>query len=290
MAALVASACTPAIAEAATSGSAPVTAAAVSLAGTVAQGSFQSTALRDTVHYAVYTPRGYATSKTRYPVIYFLHGLPTTGAAYRSIRWVAHAVEQTGQQAIVIGAEGARDNEPDAEWLDRGPGHNWETATATELVKTVDSRYRTIPTRTGRAIIGVSAGGYGAASIGLHNPSTFSVIQSWSGYFRPTDPTGAYVINLGSRKANERADVHALVPRLHQQLGAFYGRTHFGFYVGSRDSRFRPDNERLNRELSASGFPHLAYGEYPGGHTADFWERHAKPWLALALSSLSRAR
>ena len=87
---------------------------------------------------------------------------------------MARAVEASGGHAIVVGAQGARAGDADPEWLDHGPGRNWETATAVELVKTIDSRYRTIPTRTGRVLLGISAGGYGAALIGSHHPETYS--------------------------------------------------------------------------------------------------------------------
>jgi enterochelin esterase-like enzyme len=259
-------------------------------AGAITDATFQSSALNGTVHYAVYLPRSYGTSNRRYPVIYFLHGLPASDTTYRSIGWIVNAVEQSGHEAIVIGAQGSRGNDVDPEWLNLGAGRNWEDATATELVSAVDSRYQTIRGRTGRAIIGVSAGGYGAAAIGLHHPETFSVIQSWSGYFRPTDPSGMSVLYLGSKQANDRANVFGLARRLRGTLGAYYWRTHIGFYVGTDDQRFRPDNERLERVLTGNRVPHVAFGLYRGAHTQSVWNKHAGPWIALALSILAPAR
>jgi S-formylglutathione hydrolase FrmB len=268
-----------------------VTLASAPAAHAVLQGSFQSKALGGTIHYGVSLPPSYASSpKKRYPVIYFLHGLPARDGAYRSIWWIADAMRKSGHEAIVIGAQGTRGGDVDPEWLDRGHNQRWETATAGELVSVVDQRYRTLRSRYGRAIIGVSAGGYGATLIGFHHTDEFSVIQSWSGYFRPTDVTGSKVIDLGSKKANDWASMYALVPKLHTLLGANYGHTHFGFYVGTRDSRFRSDNERLNGVLARSGLPHVAFGLYPGRHEGSFWRRHAGPWIALATSLLRRAR
>ena len=109
------------------------------LKGTISFSSFHSSALRGTDHYSIYLPPGYSHSKRRYPVIYFLHGLPEQAGAYKSIGAVAQAVELSGHQAIVVGAQGARSGDPDPEWLDHGPGRNWETATAVELVKTIDT-------------------------------------------------------------------------------------------------------------------------------------------------------
>src|SRR5581483_9807289 len=141
-----------------------------SLAGTIGYATFVSKALDGTVHYAVYFPPGYDTGTARYPVVYFLHGLPAAASAYKSIAPIAQALEQAGQPALVIGVQGARSDDTDPEWLDWGTGRNWETATAKELVRVVDTRYRTIASRAGRVLIGISAGGYGATLIALHNP------------------------------------------------------------------------------------------------------------------------
>lgn len=152
--------------------------------------SFHSAAVDGTLHYAVALPPGYATGGKRYPVVYFLHGLPAGARAYRNIAGLADSLARTGHRAIVVGAQGARPGDTDPEWLDWGPGRNWETATASELVSVIDHRYRTLATRDGRAIVGESAGGYGATLIGIHHPAEYSVIESWSGYFEPTNPAG----------------------------------------------------------------------------------------------------
>src|SRR3977135_1081969 len=135
------------------------------LQGTVTYGSFVSTALSGRISYSIYPPGGYATSGKRYPVIYYLHGLPATATSYRSIDEVAAAVDASGRQAIVVGVQGARDGDRDPAGRHWGKGRNWETATAKELVSLIDQRYRTIAERSGRILVGTSAGGYGATLI-----------------------------------------------------------------------------------------------------------------------------
>ena len=61
-------------------------------------------------------------------------------------------------------------------------------------------------TASGRAIAGVSAGGYGAAVTGLNHLDRFSVIESWSGYFHPTDPTGTRALARGTARDRASAD------------------------------------------------------------------------------------
>ena len=73
------------------------------LMGAIAYESFTSAALKGTTHYSVYLPPAYASSGKRYPVVYFLHGLPGTANDYRSIDQLAAAVEASGHPAIVIG-------------------------------------------------------------------------------------------------------------------------------------------------------------------------------------------
>jgi enterochelin esterase-like enzyme len=143
--------------------------------------------------------------------------------------------------------------------------------------------------RSARAIVGVSAGGYGAALIAIHNPQTYQVIESWSGYFHITTPEGR-TLDLGSDAANADASAHASVPQLARRFRA-YGRTLFGFYIGDRDPYpgFVGDNVRLARELKAAGVPHT-FKIYHGAHNGSFWDQHQDEWLSGAVNHLDRAR
>jgi S-formylglutathione hydrolase FrmB len=256
--------------------------------GVIGEDSYASAALQGRLPFAVYLPPGYSTdTKTRYPVIYFLHGLPAAPYTFRGIGYVAQALEHTGQRAIIVAPLGARDGDTDPEYLDWGPGRNWETAVALELPAYDDANYRTIPTRRGRALVGVSAGGYGAVLLGIHHLDSFAVVESWSGYFHPTNPAGTTALELGSTDADARASAHTFVRLLSV---AFRERsTFFAFYVGRGDARFRAENEVLDTELAAAHVPHV-FELYPGAHQATVWRAHASQWLGLALSHLAPAR
>jgi S-formylglutathione hydrolase FrmB len=260
------------------------------LQGRIGYGSFRSVALAGRDHYAVYLPPRYTTSGLRYPVVYFLHGLPAPPDAYRSIGVVARAIEESGRAAIVVGVEGARSGDSDAEWRDWGPGRDWESATAVELVRVIDDRYRTIPKRAGRVIIGVSAGGYGATLIADHHPAVYGVIESWSGYFRPTNPAGTAVLDLGSVAANEWADFSRQIALLHKRFARWWATTTYAFYVGTDDTRFRQTNEAIDRELRAYHVPHVYFRLYQGAHSWRLWESHAEEWLGRALADAAAPR
>lgn len=248
--------------------------------------SFASTAIGGRLHFEVYLPPGYATSTRRYPVLYVLHGLPSSPSAYTSLRFVERALDAVGRPAIVVLPQGAREGETDPEYVDHGPGDRWGTAIASELPRVVDARFRTIRSRDGRGLIGISAGGYGAMQLALHHLDEFSVVESWSGYFHPTDPTGTRTVDLGSVQRNVGADVHELLPAVRGRLRST--RTFIAFYVGRSDWRFFGENETLNQELSEDGVPHV-FRAYPGGHDQSLWQRYAAPWLELALVHLSPA-
>jgi S-formylglutathione hydrolase FrmB len=248
--------------------------------------SYRSIALKDVIGLRVYLPPDYARSTARYPVVYYLHGLPASSTAYLSTGYLREAMAGLGRNAIVVAVQGARDGEPDTEYLNSGPGDDWETAIASEVPHVVDMRFRTIRGRSGRAIVGVSAGGYGAMLVGLHHLATFSVIESWSGYFHPTDVTGTVGLDLGSPAKNAHASAHTFVSGLRRTFAT--ERTYLAFYVGSGDKRFRPENELLDRELTAAKVPHY-FRVYLGAHMQALWTLHAGPWLALALDHLAPA-
>src|SRR5207245_625116 len=114
---------------------------------------------------------------------------------------------------------------------------------------------------------------------GLHHLDEFSVIESWSGYFHPTDPTGTV-----SLPREPTASAANLVDTLRSEERRW--PTFLGFYVGRADARFRDDNVRFNAQLRAAHIPHV-FDVYPGAHTTALWQKHAAAWLRLGLRDLA---
>jgi S-formylglutathione hydrolase FrmB len=236
-----------------------------------------SRALNADVHARVVLPAGYAHSGLRYPVVYFLHGLPAPADAYRKNGWLQDALARAGR-AILVEPQGSRAGDTDPEYLNWGAGRNWETFVSEELVHWVDTHFRTIRSRKARAIVGLSAGGYGATILGLHHLGRFSVIESWSGYFHPTDPTGTMPLPRGPN-----ANAHTMISAL--RADERVRPTFFAFYVGSGDDRFRDENEVFSHQLTAAHVPHV-FQIYRGGHSTALWEQQAPKWLRMALDHL----
>lgn len=277
---------TLAVAAVAATALARVRAASPASRATVHEQSFDSPAVHGTLGFRVYLPPGYASGSRRYPVVYLLGGLPDNGTNFRDDRaqQVGAIASSAGRPAIVIAPQASRPGDTDPEYHDWGPGRDWETAISRDLVHTVDARFRTIANRRARAIIGVSAGGYGAAIIAVHHPDTFSLAESWSGYFAPTNPAGTASLSVGDAAADRQASVHSYVGWLARTRAVS-----LDFYVGASDPNFVADNLRLHRELVDRGVVHQ-FAIYPGGHTGALWGAHEQSWVTAAARQLLPAR
>ena len=231
----------------------------------------------------VYLPAGYSATGARFPVVYFLHGLPAGPTSYTENAFVASALAAAHKPAIVVAPQGARDDNSDREYLDWDAREDWPAAIAHDLTACIDARYHTIANRYGRALMGLSAGGYGAFNIGLRNLREFGAVESWSGYFVATDPTGDRVLDLGSAQANAAATVPR-GPELRTQLRSL--PTLIAFYVGRQDARFLTMNQQFDATLRQNGIAHT-FSTYPGGHSEALWRAQAPTWLGWALSYLA---
>ena len=89
-------------------------------------------------------------------------------------------------------------------------GSQYETYVSNELVTWIDSKYKTIKTRKGRAITGLSMGGQGALYLAFRHQDIFGAAGSMSGGvdIRPFPETGIWqndwVIIVNSRNDGKR--------------------------------------------------------------------------------------
>jgi len=140
---------------------------------------FYSPAVDRTMRFNVALPADYEKSEERYPVLYLLHGLTSNYVAWDRIGATTYA-ELFGDLIVVS---------PDAgnSWYinyaenEDGQLNNWEDHIIEDVVGYVDANFRTIAQREGRAINGLSMGGYGGITLGLRHPEMFVSIGSTSG-------------------------------------------------------------------------------------------------------------
>jgi enterochelin esterase-like enzyme len=161
--------------------------------GTLVERHFQSAALGRQDSYLVYEPPGYrrlAASGDRFPVLYLLHGSNSNGETYINVGRAGVTLDEllaagrTQPFLIVIPLSTDGSLTDDTEWANDADGR-FESEVL-EVVRQVDQHWPTIAARSGRALAGLSMGGYGALNVGLHHLATFGTIESWSGYFTQT--------------------------------------------------------------------------------------------------------
>ncbi|HUS64950.1 MAG TPA: alpha/beta hydrolase family protein [Kofleriaceae bacterium] len=287
---------------------APARPAAPAAHGRVETGRFASASLGVDKAYRIYLPAGYdADPARRWPVFYYLHGLGGT-----ETDWIEHgkldrAADELDLQAIVVMPDGDDGFYTDAAApadlagcrAARDPRHNCVRARAyrryivEDLVAHVDATYRTVAAREGRAIAGLSMGGYGALVIGMTRPDRFAAAASHSGVdallYRGPHP---YVEGA---PVHEVTDVRAFLAEL-GDFGALFGGV-FGTDIatwrasdpatlaaslapgalalyldaGDDDGLLLDDGARhLHAVLLRRGVQHEWFLG-PGGHDWDFW-------------------
>ena len=256
---------------------------------------FQSKLTNATLPYNVILPPDYRASRaTRYPVLYLLHGF---GGHYSD--WVTHAnvADYAAQyRMIVVMPEGNNGWYTDSAGVATG---KYESFILKELIPDVQKRYRTIEARYGRAIAGLSMGGYGALKFGLKTPETFAFVGSLSGALAAATWTEDDLKNLkairdsvfsvfgsmGSetRKANDiyviarglSAARVAALPYIYLDCGTE------DFLVGL--------NQQFAALLREKKIPH-EYRELPGDHNWAYWDQQVPEILQLAAQKLRLPR
>ncbi|WJF92186.1 alpha/beta hydrolase-fold protein [Paraburkholderia bonniea] len=148
---------------------------ASALAGNVLNRTFHSAALGRNWAYTVYLPDGYSAltsaDNPRYPVLYLLHG--NNGNAND---WITQGHLQTTADALIK----RKEITPVVIVMPQG-GTDWyvdrkepiETAFFEDLLPEIETHYAVSTERSGRAIGGVSMGGFGALRYALSHPAYF---------------------------------------------------------------------------------------------------------------------
>jgi enterochelin esterase-like enzyme len=236
----------------------------------------------------VYLPPGYrASGSQRYPVFYLLHGFPGRPRAFLDTVRMGVLVDSLAAKGrirgvILVMPFGSTGTFEDKEWANgirRNQG--WETFVARDVVNAIDARYRTIPTAAGRAIGGLSEGGYGALNIALHHPREFRVVESWSGYMQADNIPSIFGRNPALLARNSPSSYLPKVAAELRRAGVFVW-----FYTGRKDS-LRIQNVAFDRQLGAFRIPHQFF-VVSGGHTWVAWRGNAQQALLAAAARLSR--
>lgn len=248
------------------------------------QRTFDSAALGEARAYTVYLPAGYERGRKRYPVVYVLHGLGGEPAEFFHKGQLDRTLDmliarREIQPLIVVAPEGRMDYWVNHAAPPKGSGKRIGDYVALDLVKEVDGRYRTVAAPSGRALAGVSMGGFGATSLALQHPDVFDVAVSLGGALFAEAPTHrkVYAKVWGNppdeahwRRVSPLALLEALpeesLPKLFIQCG---DHDRLGFLKYALAAHEILQRRGVAHELRVSD----------GGHDWTNWRAHNADWL-----------
>jgi S-formylglutathione hydrolase FrmB len=250
--------------------------------------ALNSRILKQVVHYCVYLPAGYAAGPPlrRYPVLYFLHGLgDNERTLFNSGGWTLLDDLRNQHKMgdfLIVAPEGKRSffiNSADGSF-------RYSDFFLQEFLPRIEGGYRVLPGRAGRAISGISMGGYGALRFAFAYPRLFSAASAQSAALITESPQE---LDAASRAGSPLAGV----------LGAVFGRPinvpHWNanspfvlaktnavalrkvaiyFNCGQDDNYgFEKGAAALHDELQKEKAPHQ-YRPYPGDHSLTYFLSH----------------
>ena len=238
--------------------------------GTVSKVWYESATASFDRRLSVYTPAGYnPTAKTRYPVLYVLHGIGGDEDAWiaqgRAAQILDNLIAQgKAKPMIVVFTNGNISQEA-------APGENstgytrptmqlpqtmegtFETAFP-EIVKFIDSNYKTIAKKQSRAICGLSMGGFHTLYISLNYPDMFGYSGMFSAAIGVSDPS-----------------ISPIYQDFDKKLETYFSKKPALLWIGCGDTDFLIQaNRNFVKKLQDNNYPH-EYLENGGGHIWRNW-------------------
>jgi len=227
----------------------------------------------------VYTPAGYeANTKTRYPVVYILHGIGGDEDSWLTHGRAAQILDNmiaSGKVKPMIAVFTNGNISQQAAVHQTGNGYihqttmlpktmegTFETAFG-EVVSFIDKNYRTIAKKQSRAICGLSMGGFHSLYISANNPDLFGYVGLFSAAVGVTDESVSPIYqNLDAKLAKQ-----------------FAGKPFYFIACGNTDFLYQSNKEYMAK-LDKAGYPYT-YLETGGGHIWRNWRVYLTEYLPL---------
>lgn len=224
--------------------------------------------MNKTFNALVVTPEEYATGDNRFSTMYLLHGY---SGDYMTWSTVAPIDEYADKYRIIVVCPDGNFNS----WYVDSPvrqDSKFESYIVSDVVAFVDKNFRTWSSDRGRAIIGSSMGGHGAATILAKHCDLFCGAGSISGIMDLSEfPTqwdisavlGHYRNNTSLWKENSFLTLCEKLAGRNKALILDCGTADFAL----------TGNRKTHEKLLAIGIPHDYY-ERPGSHTPEYIRRN----------------
>jgi S-formylglutathione hydrolase FrmB len=269
-----------------------------------------SPALAREANVRVLTPSGFDPDRDHLPVLWLLHG-----GFGRAADWttVGNAEALTAGLPMIVVMPDAGTGGWYADWLRgtrEGP-QRWESFHLTELRPFIEARYQTRTDRGGRAVVGLSMGGFGAMHYAARHPDLFGFAASFSGAVdllhpgvtaivtisplahegNPGDIFGVRVAEEANWRAHNPVDLAEHLRGVELQL-----RTGNGQPGGPHGGSFDPQEgavsqatATLHGRLNALGIPHVYVDYGPGAHTWPYWQDDLEATLPALTDFFARS-
>src|SRR4051812_33203030 len=149
--------------------------------------TFETPALAQPTTARVILPKGYdPAADTRYPILLLLHG-----GAGQYTDWANEGVGLlTADLPLITVLPDAGHSAWYTDWYNNGLEGQpmWETYHIRQLLPWIDAHFKTVGARAGRAIAGLSSGGFGALSYATRHPDLFAAAAGFSGALDTNPP------------------------------------------------------------------------------------------------------
>ena len=213
----------------------------------------------------VYTPPGYQKETTRrYPVLYLLHGSNDTAAGWTTAGSMNHILDNLIAQKKAVPMVVVM---PFGHAVPFGAGRGSQTVSntilfekylLTDIMPTVEAKYRINANRDNRAIAGMSMGGEQAMAIAFGHMELFSGI----GAFSPSMPR-----ELAERWAPALEDAKGTSAKMHSIWIA----------CGRQDPSHLTASRQMDETLKEKNVKHT-YVETEGAHNYALWQWQLAEW------------
>lgn len=253
-----------------------------------------SAGMKKTYKAAVVIPAGYEKNKDTYPVLYLLHG---GFGHYRD--WIDKTTDKNllhrladQYNIIIVLPEG----EVFSYYIDSpvDKGSQFESYIIKDVIVKIDNTYRTNRSSKGRAISGLSMGGYGALYLSARHPDMFGAAGSMSGALNPDMLAWKLPPEMAANIKKAFAAIMGPIESVDYSLYSVVNMTEtikkngtkLIFDCGVDDFLIEPNRE-MHRRLVFNQMPH-EYSERPGGHSWEYWEK-SLPHHILFFSDVFKA-
>lgn len=245
--------------------------------GTVSKVWYDSPKLGSNRRMTVYTPAGYEDSDRSYPVLYLLHGMGGDENAWpelgRATQILDNLIAQGKAQPMLVvmtngnasqqatPGESSQGFVEPTMYLPKTMDGSFEQSFP-EVVSFIDRHYRTIPEKSGRAIAGLSMGGFHSLHISKEYPDMFDYIGLFSAAILPDKAVKSPVYE----------DMEGKLRRQFENAPALYW-----IAIGNTDFLYKA-NQDYRKMLDENGYRYTYY-ESPEGHIWKNWRVYLSEFL-----------